>query len=139
MATGLICSGAEVHATGHEYSRMVRWHDLEGRALKTSLQTNMAEDFSLPATGDPYSVSSTGSWHKHYDYPVPGDGDARILIETGAMTRLAARGQGVIFQDTGLVTYAPSHEYEEPVVSHGAHHDRFGDTAFDDAICEALS
>lgn len=36
----------------------------------------MAEDFSLPATDDPYSVSSTGSWHKHYDYPVPGDGDA---------------------------------------------------------------
>jgi hypothetical protein len=135
--TGLICGASEVLATGREYSRMTRWHDLDGRAVKTSLQTNMAEDFSLLGTG--YAVTSTWSLHKHYVYPVPGDTDSRVLTESGAVARLVAPGQGLVYQDTGSVTYVPGFEYEVPSEMHGVH-DRFdGSPAFEAALCGALT
>ena len=135
--TGLFCGASEVLATGREYSEMTRWHDLDGRAVKTSLQTNMSEDFSLVGTS--YAVTSTWSFHKHYVYPVPGDADSRVLTESGAVSRLVAPGQGLVFQDTGSVTYVPGFEYEVPFEMHGVH-DRFnGSPAFDAAVCDALT
>ena len=134
-----MCDDAEVHSTGREYSHMTRWHDLQGRALKTSLQTNMSEDFSLPSTGDNYAITSTWLFHKHYTYPIPGDASARVLTETGAVARLVAPGKGVVFQDTGSVTYVPGYEYEVPSEMHGTYHDRFGGPAFEATICDALT
>src|SRR3954453_12032730 len=34
-AIGLQCDGRDVYATGVQRSKFVRWHDLDGRALKT--------------------------------------------------------------------------------------------------------
>ena len=135
--TDILCGGHAVHTTGFEDVNITRWHDSEGRALKTSLQTNYSEGFTLPS-GNGVTVVSTGSWHKHYAYPVPGEIDSRILTETGAIQRLRAAGQGVVFQDTGSVTYVPGFEYEVPSEMHGVH-DRFGGPAWEDALCAALS
>lgn len=134
--TDIVCDGAAVHSTGYANVTIKRWHDAEGRALKTSLQSNLPEQLTLPSVAG-VAVESTGSWHKHYVYPVPGDVDARILTETGSIMRLRVAGKGVIFQNTGSVTYVPGFEYEVPSQMHGVH-DGFGD-AWKDAVCEALT
>src|SRR4051812_17657216 len=49
---GLQCGGQDVFVTGVQRSKFVRWHDLDGRALKTSIQTNFPSDrLTLSATG----------------------------------------------------------------------------------------
>ena len=73
-AIGLQCNGQDVYVTGVQRSKFVRWHDLDGRALKTSIQTNFPSDrLTLLPTGDGPAVFLSGGWHKHYVYPVPGD------------------------------------------------------------------
>jgi hypothetical protein len=136
---GLQCDGLDVYVTGVQRVRIVRWHDLEGRALKTSLQTNFpADHLTLSPTGEGPAVVLAGDWHKHYVYPVPGDLGSRVLTETGAMLRLRAPGGGLLFQDTGLVTYVPGEEYESPSEMHGVH-DRFPGLDLDALICQGLT
>jgi hypothetical protein len=133
------CDGHEVYVTGEQRARVVRWHDLEGRALKTSLQTNYpADHLTLSPTGEGPEVVLSGDWHKHYVYPIPGDLDSRVLTETGANERLRAPGGGLLFQDTGSVTYVPGEEYETPSGMHGVH-DRFTGPDLDALICQGLS
>src|SRR3954454_15716338 len=116
---GLQCDGHDVYVTGVQRARIVRWHDLEGRALKTSLQTNFpADHLTLSSTGEGPAAVLAGDWHKHYVYPVPGDLGSRVLTETEAMLRLRAPGGGLLFQDTGLVTYVPGQENETPTERH---------------------
>lgn len=136
--TELQCVGQDVYVTGRQRVRIVRWHDLEGRALKTSLQTDFPTDrLTLSPSGDGPAVVLAGNWHKHYLYPVPGDEGSRVLTETGAMLRLRAPGGGLLFQDTGLVTYVPGEEYQTPSQIHGVH-DRFPGLDLDGLICEGL-
>jgi len=136
---GLQCDGHDVYVTGVQRARIVRWHDLEGRALKTSLQTNFpADHLTLSSTGEGPAAVLAGDWHKHYVYPVPGDLGSRVLTETGAMLRLHASGGGLLFQDTGLVTYVPGEENETPSEMHGVH-DRFPGLDLDALICKGLS
>jgi hypothetical protein len=135
---GLQCGGADVYVTGQERSFMTRWHDLEGRAVKTSLQTNIDDRLGLSPSGDGYAVLGSGHWHKHYVYPVPGDSSARLLTETGAIMRIVAPGRGgLLFQDTGSVTYLPDQEYEGVAEMHGVH-DRFTGASEEAAICQGL-
>src|SRR3954464_5224812 len=134
---GLQCGGRDVYVTGRQSVRIVRWHDLQGRALKTSLQTNFPGDhLTLSPTGQGPADVLAGDWHKHYVYPVPGDLGARVLTKTGAMLRLRAPSGGLLFQDTGLVTYLPGDD-ETPSVLHGVH-DRFPGLDLDALICQGL-
>lgn len=136
---GLQCDGRDVYVTGVQRARIVRWHDRQGQALKTSLQTNFPADrLTLSASGEGPAVVLAGGWHKHYTYPVPGDLDSRILTETGAMVRLRAPGGGLLFQDTGSVTYVPGYEEETPSEMHGVH-DRFSELDLDALICQGLT
>jgi hypothetical protein len=136
---GLQCDGLDVYVTGVLRARIVRWHDLQGRALKTSLQTNFPADrFTLSASGEGPAVVLAGDWHKHYIYPVPGDLGSRILTETGATVRLRAPGGGLLFQDTGSVTYVPGEEFETPSEMHGVH-DRFPGLDLDPLVCQGLT
>src|SRR3954467_9119720 len=78
-ATGIQCHGSEVYVTGTQRVRIERWHDLQGRALKTSLQTNFpADHLTLSPTGAGPADVLAGDWHKHYVYPIPGDLGARV-------------------------------------------------------------
>ena len=137
-ATDIDCGGPTVYVTGSESAKTVRWHTTDGLALKTSLQGAFMDRLSLTPDGTGSFVVLSAHWHKHYDYPVPGDPDARVLTETGAILRLTAEGDGVLFQDTGAVTYVPGGEYEVVAQMHGVH-DRFsGGRSVEAAICEAL-
>jgi hypothetical protein len=138
-AIGLQCGGQDVYVTGTQTSKFVRWHDLEGRALKTSIQTNFTSDhLTLSPIGEGAAVYLSGDWHKHYVYPVPGDLSQRVLTETGSAMKLRVPGEGVTFRDSGTVTYVPSQEYETPSVMHGVH-DRFSDADLDALICDGLT
>ncbi len=137
--TGLQCAGQDVYATGVQRSKFVRWHDLGGRALKTSIQTNFpADKLTLSSTGEGPAVYLSGDWHKHYVYPVPGDLAQRVLTETGSALKLRVPGEGVTFRDSGTVTYVPNQEYETPSTMHGVH-DRYSDKDVDALICDALT
>jgi hypothetical protein len=82
-----------VHVTGTQRSKFVRWHDLDRRALKTSIQTNFPSDqLTLPVTGKGPAVFLSGDWHKHYVYPVPGDLIQPVLTETGSVLKLRVPG-----------------------------------------------
>jgi hypothetical protein len=138
-AIGLQCDGREVYVTGVQRSKTVRWHDLDGRALKTSIQTNFPSDLlTLSPTGRGPAVYLSGGWHKHFVYPVPGDLSRRVLTETGSALKLRVPGEGVTFRDSGTVTYVPDEEYETPSVMHGVH-DRFSGADLDALICDGLT
>jgi hypothetical protein len=134
------CDGKDVYVTGEEHASTTRWHDLDGRAVKTSLQTDIPGDrLTLSPTGDGDAVFLSAHFHKHYVYVVPGDLSSRVLTETGAMLRLTQPGTGVLFQDTGTVTFAPEHDEETVTVLHGKHELYAGTTDLDTAICDALT
>jgi hypothetical protein len=137
-AIGLQCNGQDVYVTGAQRSKFVRWHDLDGRALKTSIQTNFTDQLTLSPTGEGSAVFLSGAWHKHYVYPVPGDLTQRVLTETGSAGKLRVPGEGVTFRDSGTVTYVPNQEYETPSGMHGVH-DRFSDADLDALICDGLT
>jgi hypothetical protein len=135
----LQCGGRTVYVTGVQRSKFVRWHDLDGRAVKTSIQTNFPSDqLTFSPTGAGPAVFLSGGWHKHYVYPVPGDLTQRVLTETGSAMKLRVPGQGVTFRDSGTVTYVPNAEYETPSTMHGVH-DRFNGADLDALICAGLS
>lgn len=138
VPTDIACGGRTVYATGGERVDMTRWHDVTGLALKTQLQTGIDDRLTLSPTGAGGYVVLSGHWHKHYVYPVPGDLDSRVLTETGAITRLASPGGGLLFQDTGSVAYVPGQEYETPSQMHGVHEVYAGGTQLEVAICEGL-
>ena len=138
-AIGLQCSGQDVYATGVQHSKFIRWHDRDGRALKTSIQTNFPADrLTLSPGSEGTSVFLSGGWHKHYVYPVPGDPTQRVLTETGSALKLRVPGEGVTFRDSGTVTYVPNQEYETPSGMHGVH-DRFNGADLDALICDGLT
>lgn len=139
IVTGIECDGTPVYATGTEHAAMTRWHTPEGLALKTELQTRYSERFSLSTTGEGNVVIGSGHWHKHYVYPEPGNPDTRVLTETGAVARLQSPGDGILFQDTGTVTYVPGSEYEVVEEMHGIHERYGGDALPDEIICAALT
>lgn len=137
---GLQCDGQDVYVTGEEHSRMTRWHDLDGFAVKTSLQTDIPADLlTLSPTGQGDQVVLSAHYHKHYVYPVPGELDSRVLTETGAILRLEATGQGMLFQDTGRVVFAPGHDEEIVTVMSGKHQLYDGTSDLDAAICGGLT
>lgn len=138
-ATDLQCNGQVIYATGTQRSKFVRWHDLEGRALKTSIQTNFPADrLTLSPTGSGAAVFLSGDWHKHYVYPVPGDLTQRVLTETGSAEKLRVPGEGVTYRDSGTVTYVPNQEYETPSGMHGVH-DRYSGADLEALICDGLT
>jgi hypothetical protein len=138
-ATDLVCDGQVVYVTGRDKAKTVRWHDADGLATKTSIQDNFVGDrLTLSPTGEAPYVVLSGTWHKHFTYPVPGDPTQRVLTETGVALKLRMPGGGVVFRDVGQVTYEPNHEYEVPVVQHGVH-DRFSDADLDALICDGIS
>ena len=138
-ATDFQCTGQVVYVTGTQRSKFVRWHDLEGRALKTSIQTNFTADrLTLSPTGAGHAVFFSGDWHKHYVYPVPGDLTQRVLTETGSAEKLRVPGEGVTYRDSGTVTYVPNQEYETPSGMHGVH-DRFSGADLEALICDGLT
>jgi hypothetical protein len=138
-AIGLQCNGQDIYATGVQRSKTVRWHDLDGRALKTSIQINFPADrLTLSPTGAGSAVFASGDWHKHFVYPVPGDVSQRVLTETGSAMKLRVPGEGVTFRDSGTVTYVPDQEYETPSGMHGVH-DRFSGADLDALICDGLT
>ena len=138
-ATDIACSGEVVYVTGVQRSKFVRWHDLAGRALKTSIQTNFPADrLTLSPTGQGPAVFLSGDWHKHFAYPVPGDLTQRVLTETGSAFKLRVPGEGVTFKDSGTVTYVPDQEYEIPSVMYGVH-DRYSDADLDALVCTGLT
>ena len=137
--TGFQCDGHDVLATGDLQSKFVRWHDLQGRALKTSIQTNYTSDeLTLAGDDDGPVVVSSGAWHKHYVYPVPGDLTQRVLTETGSVNKIRFPGGGVQFRDTGTITYVPDQEYETPSVMHGIH-DSYADVDVVALVCAGLT
>jgi hypothetical protein len=134
------CDGKNVYVTGETQASMTRWHDLDGRALKTSLQTDQPGDrLTLSPTGDGVAVFLSAHFHKHYVYLVPGDLSSRVLTETGAFLRLTQPGAGVLFEDTGTVTFAPEHDEEIVTVMHGNHQLYADPAGLDTAICDALT
>lgn len=138
-AIGLQCGGRDVYVTGVQRSKFIRWHDLEGRALKTSIQTNFPADrLTLSPVGDGPAVFLSAGWHMHYVYPVPGDLTQRVLTETGSALKLRVPGEGVTFRDSGSVTYVPNQEHETPSEMHGVH-DLFSGADIDAAICDGLT
>jgi hypothetical protein len=137
-ATDISCDGEVGYVTGVQRSKFVRWHDLSGRALKTSIQTNFPSDqLTLSPTGQGPAVFLSGDWHKHYAYPVPGDLTQRVLIETGSALKLRVPGEGITFRDSGTVTYVPDQEYETPSAMRGIH-DRYSGADLAQLICDGL-
>ncbi len=138
---GLQCGGEDVYVTGRLGARMVRWHDADLNAVKTSLQTQFVDRLTLSPTGDPSSdyVVFSGGWHKHYDYPVPGDLDARVLTETGSIYLMHKPGEGQLLQDTGRIRFLPGEDYNLVDEMHGVHQVYDGSGDVDAAICEGLT
>lgn len=137
---GLQCDGADVYVTGETQASTTRWHDLDRRALKTSLQTDQPGDrLTLSPTGDGAAVFLSQHYHKHYVYVVPGDLSSRILTETGAFLRLTQPGGGVLFEDVGTTTFAPDRDEEIVTVMHGNHQLYADPAGLDAAICGALT
>jgi hypothetical protein len=139
-AIGLQCDDQDVYISGSGRERMTRWHTVDGRATKTAVHLDYPDDrFSLSPFGDGPSVSVRGHWNRLYDYLVPGDRNSRVLTEVGAVYLVNQPGAGLIFQDTGTVTYVPGQEFEAVASSHGIH-DALGDPgAIDAVICGALT
>jgi len=134
----LECDGKPVYVAGEEHSATTRWHTLDGLAVKTELRAHWSEAFSLSPIGDGPTVVGAASLHRHYDYPVPGDRDSRVLTETGSSS-LRSRTEGLLMHDAGTITYVPGGDDEIVDEMHGIH-DRFEPDIFpDDIICSALT
>lgn len=135
------CAGQAVYINGILYARMTRWHDAQGRATKTIINTNAPEDrFTLAPDGSGPAVTVTGHWNKHYTYVIPGDLSARVLTERGAIYVVKGTDGGVILRDVGQVEFAPGADYEVITQSPGQH-DLYDDgfAAFEQALCDELT
>jgi hypothetical protein len=137
---GLQCAGQDVYVSGGGREFMTRWHDAEGRATKTVVHLDYPGDvFSLSPTGQGPSVTIRGHFNRHYDYLVPGDRSSRVMTEVGAIYLVNQPGQGMVLQDTGVVTFAPGEEFETITSQHGVHEVYDDPSVVDTVICDALT
>jgi hypothetical protein len=135
---GFDCDGQTIYDAGRERQHITRWHDADGNATKTILDTEFDDVFSLdPAIADP-SVSMRTRFTKHYDYLVPGDRDSRVMRQTGASLIAKSSDGGVIARETGWVEYAPGLE-DEVITDLRGQHDLIDDfDGFVARVCDAL-
>ena len=63
--------GGDVHVVGREQAGMTRWHDAEGRALKSEVRRKVVDRLTLSGTDEP-AVHLSIHEARHYHYPVPG-------------------------------------------------------------------
>lgn len=110
------CGGPTIWFSGRERQHITRWGDAEGRAVKTILDTEFREVFSLDPSGAGPSITMFFRFTKHYDYPIPGDREARVMRQTGAsVIARASDGGGVLAHETGWVEFEPG--LDEDVVA----------------------
>jgi hypothetical protein len=137
---GLQCDGQDVYISGGGREFITRWHDAEGRATKTVAHLDYPADvFTLSPTGEGPSVTIRGHWNRHYDYLVPGDRSSRVLTEVGAVYLVNQPGQGMVLQDTGVVTFAPGEEFETITSQHGVHEVYDDPWVVGSVLCDALT
>ena len=106
------CDGAPIYVSGRERQHITRWHDGDGNATKTILDTEFVDVFSLdPAISEP-SVTLRSRFTKHYDYLVPGDRGSRVMRQTGASVVVKSSDGGVLAHETGWIEFAPGLEDE---------------------------
>ena len=106
------CDGATIYASGRERQHITRWHDADGNATKTILNTEFVDVFSLdPAISDP-SVTLRSRFTKHYEYLVPGVRDSRVARQTGASFVVKSSEGDVLAHETGWIEFAPGLEDE---------------------------
>jgi hypothetical protein len=134
------CSGRPVYVTGTGNEHATRWHDAEHRALKTRVNLDYpADHLTLSPTGDGPSVTVRSHWERHYVYAIPGDIASRSVTELGAVYVATAPGQGVVFHDVGLITFAPGQDFETIAVMHGPHDFYSNFDAVQAAVCAILA
>ena len=129
--------GGDVHVVGREQAGMTRWHDAEGRALKSEVRRKVVDRLTLSGTDEP-AVHLSIHEARHYYYPVPGSLAERVLRESGAVFVLRSEEGGVLFQDTGHLAYAPGDESEPAGIS-GNFDGWTGVETLDEAICRGLT
>ena len=106
------CGGATIYFTGQERQHITRWHDADGNATKTILDTEFFDVFSLdPSMADP-TVTLRSRFTKHYEYLVPGVRDSRVARQTGASFVVKSSDGGVLAHETGWIEFAPGLEDE---------------------------
>jgi hypothetical protein len=132
----LVCGGRDVHVVGREQAGMTRWHDDEGRALKSEVRRKVVDRLTLSGTDDP-AVHLSIHEARHYYYPVAGDLAERVLRESGAVFVLRSEEGGLLFQDTGHLAYAPGDESAPAGIS-GNFDSWTGVETLDEAICRGL-
>jgi len=133
----LVCDGRVVHVVGREQAGMTRWHDAEGRALKSEVRRKVVDRLTLSGSDEP-AVHLAVHEARHYVYPVPGVLTERVLRESGAVFLLRSEEGGVLFQDTGQLAYAPGDE-SAPVMISGNLDSWTGVETLDEAICRGLT
>jgi hypothetical protein len=134
------CGGQPVYVSGGGHEHMTRWHDAQGRALKTIVGLDYPDDrFSLSPGGDGPYVSVRAHWNRHYVYPVPGDRSQRVFTEIGAIFMVNVPGQGLVLHDAGRVTWVPGEEFETIAIQHGIHDVYDDPDSFSRVICDALT
>ena len=110
---GFDCAGQAIYITGRERQKITRWHDADGNATTTILDTSFVDVFSLDPTGAGPSMTMFSRFTKHYDYLVPGDRDSRVMRTTGASLIVrASDGGGVLAREVGWIEFAPGLEDE---------------------------
>lgn len=133
----LECDGRGVHVVGNEQAGMTRWHDAEGRALKSEVRRSIDEKLTLVGTDQP-AVHLSIHEARHYVYHLPGDLAERVLRESGTVFLLRSEGGGVLFQDTGQLAYAAGDEGAPETIS-GNFDSWTGIETLDEAICRGLT
>ena len=133
----LTCGDAVVHVASRERAGITRWHDADGRALKSEVRRSFADRLTIAGTDEP-AVLLSAHEARHYVYPEPGDLTQRVLRETGAVFVLRAEGGGVLFRDTGQLAYPPGDE-SAPERIHGSFDSWTGLETLDEAICRGLA
>ena len=132
------CDGQTIYASGHERQQITRWHDAEGNATTTILDTEFRDVFSLDPTGAGPSLFVFARFTKHYDYLVPGVRDSRVMRTTGASFIARSSDGGVIARETGWIEFAPGLE-DEVITDYRGPKDLLNDfDGFVERACEAL-
>lgn len=132
------CDDQTIYVSSRERQQITRWHDADGNATNTILDTEFVDVFSLdPTVADP-SVTVFSRVTKHYDYLIPGDRDSRVMRQTGASFVRSSEG-GVIAREAGWIEYEPGLE-DEVIADYRGPKDVVEDfDGFVEAVCAALS
>ena len=132
------CGGQTLTVWGSERQHITRWHDADGNATKTTLDTEFRDVFSLDPTGAGPSLFVFSRFTKHYDYLVPGVRDSRVMRTTGASFIARSSEGGVIARETGWIEFAPGLE-DEVFTDYRGPKDLLEDfDGFVERTCEAL-